>query len=304
MVDDPGGAFRREVGYGLIEDVKLKSGQRNAHVVINAEQLRDPVQGWVDSQGSRDVYLAAVDAFERGQRIYYRIETHRKDDVGAEVKFDDLTKHQKVRDVREIVAVNGKGQAISGNEPTAQPAEQSSLPVSGNEPPKEPEQTPERAPEQPAAEQPPAEPTPRPPGPRIQEGKPWEANNSDNSLNLGSYAVQAAEAMVLLAHDLLIARWRAGDASGPPSQGQIKALARRLLTAADLAQASAREDGHADRMDNSHTRARSAVRAALEIHPVPFGATEVELKEWVDALAAYASDLLATVLALIDREVP
>lgn len=293
MVDDPKGAFRRETGYGQIEDVKLKTGQRNAQVIVKAEQLRDPVQGWVDTQGDRDTYLAAVDALERGQRIFYRIETHRKDDVDPTAPFDELDKHEKVRDVREIVAVNGKGQQISGNGPAPETQEQPTLPVSGNEAGNE---APNEAPGKPEEK--------AKLGPRVMEGKPWEANNSDGSLNLGSYAVQAAEGMALLAQDLLVARWRAGDDEVPPTQGKIRALARRLLIAADRAQAAARADGHADRMDNSHTRARSAVRAGLMIHPVPFGASEAEQTEWLDALSTYASEFLATVLTLIDREVP
>lgn len=332
MVADPEvGEFRRETGYGQIEDVKLPSGKRNAQVIIKAEQLRDPVQGWVDSQGDRDTYLAAVGALEQGQRIYYRIETHRKDSVDVEIPFEQLAKGDKVRDVREIVAVNGKGQAISGSVPERPPAEQPTLPVSGNGAGNEAPATGESdgdssssstttgeitpgqdAPPGPAAQdsdpvgkdEEPSSGNGRKRGPRIAEGKPWEALNSDGSLNLGSYAIQAAEGMALLAQDLLVARWRGGDAEAPPTPGQVRSLARLLLMAADLAQASARADGHADRMHNSHVRARSAVRAALEVHPVPFGADQEARDAWHAALTKHASEFLGVVLSLVDREVP
>lgn len=322
MVDDPiMGEFRRETGYGQIEDVKLPAGKRNAQVIIKAEQLRDPVQGWVDTQGDRDTYLAAVAAQEQGQRIFYRIETHRKDSVDVAVAFSELGRNDKVRDVREIVAVNGKGQPLSGSVPEQGAAEQPTLPVSGNEPrdeaPVSGNGTGGEGDIEPGANtdtnggnsdsnggesQQQSEPRRR--GPRIAEGKPWEALNSDGSLNLGSYAVQAAEGMVLLAHDLLVARWRAGDAEQPPSAGQVTFLAKALLTAADQAQANTRADRHADRMDNSHTRARSAVRAALEVHPVPFGADQPTRDQWLADLTAYATSILSIVLGVIDREVP
>lgn len=144
-------------------------------------------------------------------------------------------------------------------------------------------------------------------GPRIQEAKPWEPYNSDGSLNLGSYAFTAAEGQVLLAHELLLARADAvakaeGHPFAPPTEGQIRGLARRLLQAADRTQAAVRTDHHAMRMDASHSRARSAVRTALEVHPVPWGAAGDELDRWVEDLAAYAAILLQVSVSLVDRE--
>jgi hypothetical protein len=318
MIEDPAlGELRRETGYGQIEDVKLPAGKRNAQVVIKAEQLKDPVQGWVDSTGDRDTYLAAVSAQEQGQRIYYQIDTHRKDSVDVSIPFESLGRGDKVRDVRVIQAVNGKGQPISGSVPEQGPVEQPTLPVSGNGPGNEEaatgpgaSSTGEESPGQGAAAAPAPAASSAPGdrsgkrGPRIVEGKPWEPMNSDGSLNLGSYAVQAAEGMSLLAQDLLVSRWRAGDAEAPPTQGQIRSLARLLLIAADRAQASARADGHADRMDNSHSRSRAAVRAALDIYPVPFGADQAARDAWLEDITKHASEFLGTVLSLVDREVP
>lgn len=157
------------------------------------------------------------------------------------------------------------------------------------------------SPPDPASTEPPAE--ARRPQPRVQEGRPWEYANSDGSLNLGSYAVQAAEGVVLLAQEQLLERARRVE--GPfvvPSIGQINALARRLLRAADLVQASIREDGHVVRMASSHSRARSAIRASLAIHPVPVGASAADVDAWVEALAHHASCLLHLTIDLIDPE--
>lgn len=151
---------------------------------------------------------------------------------------------------------------------------------------------------------PPAPPATRRPQPRVQEGKPWEQFNSDGSLNPGSYAYGAAAGMVLRASDLLLERAKStAGAEGKfvaPSQGQIYGLSRRLLRAADLAQSVLRDDGHVARMASSHTRCRAAVFAALDVHPVPWGADKDELERWVHALADHASVIMAVTVSLID----
>lgn len=142
-------------------------------------------------------------------------------------------------------------------------------------------------------------------GPRVAEAKPWEPYNSDGSRNLGSYEVGAAERMVLLAHDLLVTRARrvtadTGEPFTPPPPGQVHSLARRLLAAADNAQARVRSDGRTDRMDGSHSRCRAAVRAGLEVYPVPWGASPEELKEWVEQLSTHAALLVGIAVALVE----
>ncbi len=85
----------------------------------------------------------------------------------------------------------------------------------------------------------------------------------------------------------------------PPSVGQVKALGRSLLTAADRAQASVRLDGRVDRMDGSHKVCRHAVRSALTGNPVPWGATHEEREQWVASLAAGAAGLLDVAVELV-----
>lgn len=135
-------------------------------------------------------------------------------------------------------------------------------------------------------------------GPMVAEGKPWDLHNSDGSLNLGSYAVAAAEGMVLFAHDLFRDRMRA-EGGVVPTPGQLQALARHLLNAADRIQAAVRADGHANRMHNSHVRARAAVRAAVEVYPVPWGRSE-ETAAWLDSVVEYGTILLRATLALVE----
>ena len=142
-------------------------------------------------------------------------------------------------------------------------------------------------------------------GPRREELKPWEAHNPDGSVNLGSYAFTAAVGMVELAGELVVNRARVDNATRgvpleAPSAGKVKFLAGWLLSAADHVQADLRRDGRVDRMDNSHTRARGAIRSALDLYPVPWGATPEQRQAWHDALVAYGILLLRVALDVIE----
>lgn len=140
--------------------------------------------------------------------------------------------------------------------------------------------------------------------PRVAEGKPWELYNSDGSINMGSYAMTAAVGFVELAHRLAAeqaARWTAEGADEHVSMGQVEDLAATLLEVADRVQAANREDGHTDRLDNSHTRARGAVREALWVYPVRWGAAGADRQEWVEELVEHASTLVAMAVVLHRR---
>lgn len=138
---------------------------------------------------------------------------------------------------------------------------------------------------------------------RVAEGRPWEPYNSDGSLNIGSYEVGAAVGTVEWAHDLLVRHHRdeATETGVPfvsPPAGQVRALARRILRAADIAQALLRADGNVDRMAASHTRARGAIRSVMYGLPVPWGAPEDEIDDWVRQLGSAAAVLLRVAVTL------
>jgi hypothetical protein len=133
-------------------------------------------------------------------------------------------------------------------------------------------------------------------GPRVAEGRPWEPYNGDGSLNLGSYAMQAILGFLEYAHKLAAERVRqvraeTGDEGGV-TMPQVVALARTLLRIADNVQAANRQDGRTDRMDNSHTRARGAVRTALEVYPVPWGVDADARQAWEAAVTEHAGQLV------------
>lgn len=141
--------------------------------------------------------------------------------------------------------------------------------------------------------------------PRVEENKPWQRTNTDGSINLGSFAIQASLSMVELAVELLAAHLVDVGESGPPAPAAVSALAGLLLAATDRTQQVVRADHHFDRSDNSHTRARGAVRIALKLFPVPFRAAEESPADlghrrevWVTSLVDYASMLIQTAIAL------
>lgn len=133
--------------------------------------------------------------------------------------------------------------------------------------------------------------------PKVQEGKPYELYNGDNSLNLDSYAYRAVVDFVELAHYQVTRRLEDALASGdPPPEfrlGQVEALAATLLEAADRVQANTRQDHHSDRMAGSHYRARGAVRTALKVYPVPWGVDAETRRAWLDEVVAHATALLS-----------
>lgn len=143
---------------------------------------------------------------------------------------------------------------------------------------------------------------PRKKGPKIEEGKPWEERNTDGSMNLASYAFGAANGFVQLAHKLVADRIRRLTEEGATAvnltTSNVESLARYLLIAADQAQAMTRQDGRVDRMDQSHTRARSAVREALWVYPVPWGVDSETRNAWVEQVARHAAELMRIALVL------
>jgi hypothetical protein len=318
-----------ETGIGWVTSVDEPTG-RNAKVAIKAEHLQKPVMSWVDTQDD-DLYATVRRLCEHGVRCSYRVVVKRKRNQPPDCPLDDIPSDGRIRDLEAVEPVTG----VTAPPAAADPSPSTSTPpaprtpsdaltcancggdLRGSGPVRSvngapqhvtcPDRrtTPDEAPPPVSPEPPTAEPRSTGTGPRLLEAKPWEFYNSDGSLNPGSYAYQAAEGVVLLANDLLFARARDLASTTPdgfkaPTQGQIRGLARRLLRAADRAQAALRDDGHVSRMANSHTRCRAAVRASLESYPVPWGATADVLDAWETSLADHAGLLLALTVELIE----
>lgn len=304
-----------ETGTGIL--TALDTTKRNWGVSFTADHVRlqKPVNGWVDPGANGDNALAAIvtEVHAKALRVAYRIVIKRKNDQRQDVPLSEIGNFDRIRDVVDVVPIgdaSGPPPGWTSNPPAgAAPAPQPDEAPAGAAPPQGSQEPLDDVPPPSDADAPPAAAPGRvrdgKRGPRIEEAKPWEPYNTDGSLNLGSYAVGAAEGVVLLAHDLLLERARYlaksdGIPMADPPKGQLLALARRLLEAADRIQASARSDGHFDRMDTSHTRARAAMRVALEAHPVPWGEAPDVQAAWQCSLVEYGARLMSVVLELID----
>lgn len=261
------GQVRVETGTGLVAEVAPTPGGRNAKITIRATHanLQDPVVGWADMSDSA-VWPTCQQAADGHFEIEYRIEVKRKPSADKATPIADLAKRDKIR---ELAAIARKGELSHTD--TTPPAS--------------------AAPDEPTA--PPAEEPPPPRrGPRVEEGRPWELYNTDRSLNLGSYSYRGTVEMVELAHELTVAHDAELVEAGEFNLRKVEGLAKTLLEVADHVQAETRADGHVDRMDASHRRARYAVRSALVLHPVPWGADADTRKAWADRLANHATGIL------------
>lgn len=289
-----GAEVRVETGKGYITHADLEGQGRNVRVEVRATHanLREPVSGWLDTTDSR-LFEAVRDAVQASAEVDYVIHVKRKRDVDPSLPIAELGNRQKVRDLHAIAPAGSlpRQDAPQANPPG--PGAANSPPGSNrSEAPPIPEQGP-----------PPARSVRR--GIRVEEAKPWERRNSDGSVNLGSYEATATIGMASLAYRVLLEKARA-DATArgidplAPSRVQVLNLGRFLLEAADAAQAAVRSDGCADRMDASHTRARGAIREALDAYPVPWKATDEERRAWRDTLAATAAMLLTVGTELLE----
>lgn len=82
----PGGEIRVYEGFGRIKKVELETGRRNGQVVIDAEHLTRPVQGWCEA--SSGIWPIVEAAQKAGSRVAYRITLHRRRPKGNEKPID------------------------------------------------------------------------------------------------------------------------------------------------------------------------------------------------------------------------
>ena len=98
------------------------------------------------------------------------------------------------------------------------------------------------------------------PNPRVAEAKQWEDDNTDGSINVGSYRAQAGIAITELAVAMLAGRADAAALRAP--------LTAALMDCANTIQS--RLTGKVARpADPSHTRARGLLRLVLDQRPLP-----------------------------------
>lgn len=220
-----------ETGTGLIQKIDHEAGKRNAQIVFRATHanLRDPITGWFDTIAAADGVLDAL-----RDAMAEGVEVEYRIEVHRKANVDKTIPLADVptRDrVRDLVTVARRG-STQASPPPDRPAQ--------------------------APQQPPAPPRRG----KVEEARPWEELNSDGTPNLGSYAVLAGAGIVDLAVEILVA------ADAPLRLDAIETVAVDLMAAADAIQAGSTGQ-RADRMDNSHSRARGILRTVLRPRPYP-----------------------------------
>lgn len=279
-------------GFGKVVDIRFKETKgangRTASVEIQTEGLRYPQIAWINESAPE---LAEVQkAYDEGTPIAYRIESQRKkknkrtnEPIPKETPIAELRPNQEIakENVSNIlVGVNGKLTNEHLTHPDADPAPAGRVPA----------QAPVKS-QSPA----PSNNTQAPQGNgggngngngngnqrRAEEEPAWKEFNSDNTRNLGSYAVLAAFSMESFTRKSLVA-------SGREFTEQDVALFGRIIMAiADKIHAWVSGKGRPDRMSNSHTRVRGVVLDTIEnILPIP--ANNAEVSEWVGQVGKLA----------------
>lgn len=97
-----GAPVRTETGVGRITGLDHVEGRRNAQVRITAVHLKQPVTGWVDTQGA--MWPRVVWARENDAKVWYRVDTrrHREATDPVDTPLKDLDNMSKTRDLVRI----------------------------------------------------------------------------------------------------------------------------------------------------------------------------------------------------------
>lgn len=137
----------------------------------------------------------------------------------------------------------------------------------------------------------------------ITEAQPWNAVNSNRSLNLGSYAVVASASAISKSQELLTKyanEIRNSDGSSNESREnslpelpdieKVEKLATTLLRICDNIHRATR--GRRNRQENSHTRIRGLVYSVIDLSPPPFDASPSVKRTWERKVTNYCIELI------------
>lgn len=265
-------------GVGKVVDIRLKETKgnngRTASVEIQTEGLRFPQKCWINE--SAPEFEQVQKAYDEGTPIAYRIESQRKkknndtkEDIPKDTPIAELRASQEIAlaNTRNIlVGVNGSltnehlthpdaDPAPSGRVPAQAPANKTQAPannVQASQNNSANGNNQRRAEEEPA----------------------WKEFNSDNTRNLGSYAVLAAFSMESFTRKSLVASGRNF------TEADVALFGRIIMAIADKIHAWVSGKGRSDRMANSHTRVRGVVLDTIEnILPIP--TNNAHVNDWV-----------------------
>lgn len=285
--DDDG--VRAEVhvqrGTGEIKDIAPHENGKVAQIQIRTEGLRFPQKAWINTDTPQ--YKVIQEAYENRTLIEYRIESQRKlknDTTKQPIPRD--TPIAELRSSTEIARENTKTLLVGVNgeltdEHVTHPKEDPS--AAGRRPAADPDEAKAAAAQVAQASAPAPANYTQPRGASATEEPPYKEYNSDGTLNLGSYAVQAAVGAELFVRKALIA-------SGVnASEEDIVRYASISLAIADKIQAYVTKKARADRMATSHARVRSLVYDVID-NFLPIPTSHAGDAEWVSKVGKLTLD--------------
>jgi len=271
-------------GTGEVKDITPHENGKVAQIQIRTEGLKFAQKAWINTETPQ--YKVIQEAYENRTPIEYRIESQRKlknDATKQPIPRD--TPIAELRSSTEIARENTKTLLVGVNgeltdEAVTHPKEDPSQ--AGRRPAQDPDIAKAQAVQSAAPAAAPANYT-QPRGASATEEPPYKEYNSDGSLNLGSYAVQAAVGAELFVRKALIA-------SGVnATEEDIVRYASISLAIADKIQAYVTKKPRADRMATSHARVRSLVYDVID-NFLPIPTSHAGDAEWVSKVGKLTLD--------------
>lgn len=259
-------------GTGEVKDIAPHENGKVAQIQIRTEGLRFAQKAWINTDTPQ--YKAIQEAYENRTPIEYRIESQRKlknDSTKQAIPRD--TPIAQLRENTEIARENTKTLLVGVNgeltdEAVTHPKEDPSQ--AGRRPAQDPDIA--KAAAAPANTA--AAPNYTQPRSGATEEPPYKEYNTDGTLNLGSYAVQAAVGAELFVRKAFVAKGVEVD------EEEIVRYASISLAIADKIQAYVTKKPRADRMATSHARIRSLVYDVID-NFLPIPDSHAGDEEWV-----------------------
>jgi hypothetical protein len=270
-------------GTGEVKDITPHENGKVAQIQIRTEGLKFAQKAWINTETPQ--YKVIQEAYENRTPIEYRIESQRKlkndttkqpiprDTPIAELRSSTEIARENTKTL--LVGVNGELTDEAVTHPKEDPSQAGRRPAPDPDVAKAAAANTQVAPAQHQVQQ-------HRGGAAVEE-PPYKEYNTDGSLNLGSYAVQAAVGAELFVRKALIA-------SGvEASDDDIVRYASISLAIADKIQAYVTGKKSADRMATSHARVRSLVYDVID-NFLPIPASHAGDAEWVSKVGKLTLD--------------
>lgn len=284
-------------GRGMVRSIVPHDSVPASNVEIKTEGLKFSQKGWVNNDSP--VLRAAQEALDNGTEVEYRLESQRRAKVDRSIPIDDLRldKENNGTTIRSILAgINGVYSDEMVTDPEEDPAPGGRIPARGQN--RAPQNQPVQGNQnqgnqglQNASQNIPAQGNPGP------EGMQWELFNHDRTINVGSYAVQAATGVEFFVHKQMLQAGLALD--NPEFDNIIRGWSFALLDMADSIQQYI-TGKEWNRLKPSHSRVRGVIFDTIET-AYPMSAVvgkDADRNAWYSAVGKTALNRMRMIMDL------